>query len=50
MIHWSAFPGAFFSGLSDMLGLFSNGSGMTGQVSTWLEIATQLANEIGYYL
>jgi len=32
----------------------SNGSGVTAQASTWLEIATQLARElghqIGYYL
>jgi len=54
MIHWSAFLEAVFSGLSDMLGCSSNGSGLTGQAPTWLEIITQLArklgHQIGYYL
>jgi len=40
MIHWSAFFGAVFSGLSDVLEWSSNGSGVNGQVSTQLEIAT----------
>jgi len=39
MIHWSAFPGAYFSGLSEVLEcsgvLQTNDSGATGQVSTW---------------
>jgi len=56
-VLWSAFPGTFFSDLSDVLkcsGGSSNGSGMTGQKPTWLEIATWLArklgHQIGYYL
>jgi len=32
MIHWSAFPG-LFSGLFNVFGWSSNGSGMTGQVA-----------------
>jgi len=54
MVPWSAFPGACFSGLSDVLGWSSNGSGLTGQALTQLEIATRLArklsHQIGYYL
>jgi len=37
-----------------VLGWSSNGSGVTGQALTWLEIATQLArkfgHQFGYYL
>jgi len=50
MIHWSAFLGAVFSGLSDMLKWSSNGSGVNGQVSTRLEIATQLARKLGHQI
>jgi len=58
MATWSAFPGACFSDLSDIcarvLRWSSNGSGVTGQASIQLGIATQLARElghqIGYYL
>jgi len=54
LFPWSAFPGACFSGLSDVLGWSSNGSSVNGQAPTWLEIATRLARElghqIGYYL
>jgi len=28
----------------------SNGSGVTGQVFTWLEIPTQLASELGHQM
>jgi len=42
------FLGAYFSGLSDVLEYSSNGSGMTGRVSIWQEIATQLARELGH--
>jgi len=40
MVHWSTFLGAFFqkSGLSDVLEWSSNGSGVSGQASTKLEI------------
>ena len=40
MACWSAFSGDCFSGLSDVLGWSSNGSGVTGQAFTQLEIAT----------
>jgi len=50
MIHWSAFLGAVFSGLSDVLGWSSNGSGVNGQVSTWLEIPTRLARRLGHQI
>jgi len=40
MVHCSAFPGIYFSGLSDVLGWSSDGSGVTGQASTQLEITT----------
>jgi len=54
MVLWSAFPGACFLGLSDVLKWSSNGSGLTGQAPTWLEITTRLArklgHQIGYYL
>jgi len=40
--------GFVFLGQSDMLGWSSNGSVMTGQVSTQMEIATQLARELGH--
>jgi len=33
IVHWSAFPGAYFLGLSDTLKWLSNDSGVTGQVS-----------------
>jgi len=46
MLHWSAFPGACFSGLSDVLEYLD---GVIGQVPTWLEI-TQLARELGHQL
>jgi len=48
MIHWSAFLGAVFSGLSDVLWWSSNGSDVNSQVSTWLEIATRLARRLGH--
>jgi len=47
IVCWSAFPVAYFSDLSDVLEC-SNGSGMTGQVSTWLENVTQLGRELGH--
>jgi len=50
MIHWSAFLGAVFSGLSDVLECSSNDSGVNGQVSTWLEITTQLAKRLGHQI
>jgi len=54
IIHWSAFLGAVFLSLSDVLGWSSNGSGVNRQLSTQLEITAQLARElghqIGYYL
>jgi len=54
LFPWSAFPGACFSGLSDVLEWSSNGSGVNIQAPTRLEIATRLArklgHQIGYYL
>jgi len=50
MIHWSAFLGAVFSGLSDVLGWSLNGSGVNGQVSTQLEIAARLARRLGHQI
>jgi len=43
MVPCSAFPGACFLGLSDVLGWSLNGSGLIVQAPTQLEIATQLA-------
>jgi len=48
MVHWYTFPGAYFSGLSDMLECSSIGSDVAGQVSARLKIATQLARELGH--
>jgi len=50
LFPWSAFPGACFSGLSDVLGWSSNGSGVNRQAPTWLEIVTQLARKLGYQI
>jgi len=53
MVPWSAFPGACFLDYLNAQ-VVSNGSGVIGQASAWLEITTQLAREfghqIGYYL
>jgi len=37
IVHWSAFPGDYFSGMSDMFEC-SNCYGVAGQVSARLEI------------
>jgi len=52
MIHWSAFLGAVFLGLSDVrvLRWSSNGSGMNGKVSALLEITTRLARTLGHQI
>jgi len=54
MIHWSAFLGAVFSGLSDVHeclgGWSSNGSGVNRQASTQLGIITQLVRRLGHQI
>jgi len=49
---WDLFLGPVWH--AQVLGLSSNGSSLTGQAPTWLEIATRLArklgHQIGYYL
>ena len=44
------FPRACFLGLSNMLEWSSNGSSITRQACTQLEIATRLARELGYQI
>jgi len=55
--HCQWFPGLLFLGLfswpvwcARVLGWSSNGSGVNGQVSTWLEIATRLARRLGHQI
>ena len=50
MVPWSAFHGACFSDLSNVLKWSSNSSGVNRQAPTWLEIATQLAGELGHQI
>jgi len=57
MVHWSAFPGTYFSVLSDifecMLRWSSNGNCVLDKctmmaIERWMEIATQLARDLGH--
>jgi len=51
MIYWSAFCGVILLGPSDMLSaqvIFTDGSCVTGQASTRMEIYIQLASELGH--
>jgi len=47
MVYWFAFSETFLSSLFDIVGtlVVFNGSGVTGQVSTQLEIATLQAGK-----